>query len=132
MCSSSQFSDTRTSQNVVTLEPCLFSGVCFCVVGGHGCTVPLRPDPSKANGTKCFLRLLEVDSVGETKSRFLWLGMKRDNWKISAQLMHLCFLLKIGDLAFLHVCKVHCVLKQGWRKTRLVFPALASKRMRPL
>lgn len=78
------------------------------------------------------VRLLEVDNMGETKSRFLWLGMKRNSWKISAQLMHLCFLLKIGDLAFLRVCKVHCVLKQWWGKTRLVFPALASKRMRPL
>lgn len=83
------------TRNVATLKPCLLSGICFGVVGRHGCTVPLRPDPSKANGTKCFLRLLEVDNMGKTKSRFLWLGMKRDNWKISAQLMHLCFLLRL-------------------------------------
>jgi len=71
---------------------------------------------------------------GKQKSRFLWLGMKRDSWKISAQLRHLtscfcCYFLKIAGLAFLPVGEVCHVLKplKHWEKQVSCSPLSQTK-----
>lgn len=79
-----------------SLNPCVVSGIWFCIVGMRGHTESLEPESSKAKWIICFLRLLfEADDMGKTKIKISVVGIEKRQLKdeISTQLTHLisCF-----------------------------------------